>query len=72
MDQYAQELHKLFYKAYPRARQAGEQAQEFGHLVLAYQFTAGLLPSLRSKVAGVEGSFEQLLVKARFEEAKLR
>jgi len=40
--------------------------------VLAYQFTAGLLPTLCSKVAGVEGNFEQLLVKACFEEAKLR
>ena len=58
--------------AYPRTRQAGEQAQKFGRSVLAYQFTAGLLPSLRSKVADAEGSFEQLLVKARFEEAKLR
>ena len=57
-------------------------AEEFGRsvlarvlyyllLVLAYQFTAGLLPTLRSKVAGVESSFEQLLVKASFEEAKL-
>jgi len=72
VDQYAQELRKLFYKAYPRAKQASEQAEEFGRSVLAYQFTAGLLPTLRSKVAGVEGNFEQLLVKARFEEAKLR
>ena len=71
MDQYAQELHKLFYKAYPRENQASEQAEEFGRSVLAYQFTTGLLPTLRSKGAGVEGSFEQLLVKARFEEAKL-
>jgi len=40
--------------------------------VLADQFTAGLLPTLRSMVAEVEGNFEQLLVKARFEEAKVR
>ena len=33
---------------------------------------AGLTPVLQTKMAGVEGSFEQLLVKARFEEAKIR
>ena len=40
--------------------------------MLAYQFVAGLVPALRLKVAGVEGNFDQLLVKARFEEEKLR
>jgi len=39
--------------------------------VLADQFTAGLLPTLRSTVAGVKGNSERLLVKARFEEAKV-
>lgn len=43
-----------------------------GHSVLSSQFVAGLLPSLKTKVAGVEGDFDQLLVKARFEEAKLK
>ena len=41
-----------------------------GRAVLAYQFVAGLTPVLRTKVAGMEGSFEQLLVKAQFEKAK--
>ena len=40
--------------------------------MLAYQFVAGLTPALRTKIAGVEGNFDQLLVKARFEEAKIR
>ena len=40
--------------------------------MLAYQFGAGLTPVLRTKVAGIEGSFEHLLVKARFKEAKIR
>ena len=40
--------------------------------MLVYQFVAGLTPALRTKVAGVEGNFDQLLVKARFEEAKIR
>ena len=33
---------------------------------------AGLIPALKSKVTGTEGGFEELLIKARFEEAKLR
>ncbi len=40
--------------------------------VLANQFVVGLIPELKRKVAGTEGNFEQLLTKARFEEAKLR
>ena len=72
VDHYAQELRKLFYKAYPRAGLDGGDTEGMGRAVLAYQFVAGLTPVLRTKVAGVEGSFEQLLVKARFEEAKIR
>ena len=37
---------------------------------MSYHFVAGLKPNLKSKLAGVEGTFDQLLVKARFEEAK--
>ena len=72
MDQYAQELHKLFYEAYPRVKQSSIHAEEFGWSVLAYQFTASLLPNLHFKVAGVDSTLEQLLVKACFEETKLR
>ena len=38
--------------------------------MLAYQFVAGLIPALHTKTAGVEGNFDQLLVKARFEKAR--
>ena len=72
MDQYAQELRKLFYRAYPRTNQATEEVEGFGRSVLAYQFVAGLKRNLQSKVAGVEGDLEQLSLKARFEEAKIR
>ena len=72
VDHYAQELRKLFYKAYPRAGQDNGEAEGFGRAVLAYQFVVGLTPVLRTKVAGVEGSLEHLLVKARFKEAKIR
>ena len=40
--------------------------------VLAYQFVAGLRTELQSKVAGTDGDFDALVVKARFEEAKAR
>ena len=40
--------------------------------MLTYQFVASLKPEIRLKVAGNEGNFEQLLMKARLEEAKLR
>ena len=72
VDQYAQDLRKLFYRAYPRASQATEAAEGLGRSVLAYQFVAGLKKNLQSKVAGVEGDFDQLLLRARFEEAKIR
>ena len=46
--------------------------ETMGRTVLTSQFVARLLPELKSNVAGSEGDFERLLVKARFEEDKLR
>ena len=43
-----------------------------GHSVLTYQFITGLRPDIKIKLAGVEGTFEQLLAKAQLEVAKLR
>ena len=43
-----------------------------GRSVLAYPFIAGLLPHLKAKIAGQEGTFEELLTKTRFEEARHR
>ena len=43
-----------------------------GRSVLAYQFVAGLLPKIKLKLAGTDGSMDELLVKVRFQEAKLR
>ena len=40
--------------------------------MLANQFAVGLRQKIKIKVAGIEGNFEQLLAKAKFEEAKLR
>ena len=72
VDAYAQDLRRLFYRAYPRVQQGAQETEDFGRSVLSYQFVAGLLPALRLKVAGIEGTFDQLLTRARFEEAKRR
>lgn len=72
VDDYAQDLRRLFYRAYPKAQQGSSEAEEMGRSVLSSQFVAGLLPEIKRKVAGVEGNVEQLLTRARFEEAKLK
>ena len=46
--------------------------EDISKSILCNQFVAGLLPGIKIKVAGTKGSFETLLTKARFEEAKLR
>ena len=70
VDEYAQDVRCLFYLAYPWAQQGTQETENLARTVLAYQFVAGLKPNLKSKLAGVEGTFDQLLVKARFEETK--
>ena len=70
VDEYAQALKKLYKKAYSTVLRGGAEAEKMGQTVLANQFVAGLRSDLKTKVVGTEGNFEQLLVKARFEEAK--
>ena len=72
VDEYAQDLRRLFRKAYGKAQQGSQEAEKMGRSVLAYQFVAGLCQKLKAKIAGSEGNFEQLLTRARFEEAKFR
>ena len=72
VDDYAQGLRKLFYKAYPQAIQGTIDLEDISKSILCNQFVAGLLPDIKIKVAGTEGTFETLLTKARFEEAKFR
>ena len=43
-----------------------------GRAVLANQFLAGLHPELKGKLVEQEGTFDQLLARDRFEEAKMR
>ena len=49
---------RRFYKAYPTVQRGTREAEEMGQLVLANQFVAGLLPELKTKVAGSEGKLE--------------
>ena len=72
VDQYAQDLRILFHKAYLCIQQGIQEAESLGYSVLTGQFVSGLCSGIRSRVIGIEGSFEQLLSRARFEEAKLR
>lgn len=68
----AQDLKQLFFKAYLCSRQGSKEAEEMGRTVLTCQFVTGLFPSIKEKLIGHEGSFEELLSKARFEEVKQR
>ena len=70
VDTFPQELRPLFQKAYPPAQKGSEEAETMGHAVLTNQFISGLRPELKSKLAGHQGSFDQLLARARFKEAK--
>ncbi len=72
VDSYAQSLRALFYRAYPHTTQGSSEAETMGQSVLTYQFVAGLRPEIKAKVVGSDGDFEELLVKARFQEAKIR
>ena len=72
VDNFAQDMRRLFQKAYPTTARGSQEAKEMGQSVLANQFVAGLLSELKVKVAGTEGNLKKLLTKARFEEAKLR
>ena len=69
-DDFAEELKRLFAKAYDGRSRGTPEAESMGETILANQFVAGLLPGLKSKLVGSEGTLGQLLAKARFEEAK--
>ena len=70
MDDYAQELRKLHSKAY--ATYANPEAEKEGQMVLVNQFISGLRHELQSKVVGMEGNMDAVVLKARFEEAKAK
>jgi len=67
----AQELCTLFYRAYLQVQQGTLETEQMASTMLANQFAVGLKQEIKVKVAGIEGTFEQLLSLAKFEEAKL-
>ena len=71
VDDFVQELRKLHTKAYSPATRLNPEAEKVGQIVLVNQFISGLRTELQSKVVGVEGSMDELVLKARFEEAKI-
>ena len=72
VEQFAQDLQKLFNQAYARAAREGPEAEKLARTLLTNQFIAGLHSELKRKLIGVEGDLEELILKARFEEAKGR
>ena len=72
VDAYAQELRTPFHKAYPSVQQGTRETEALGQTILTNQFVVGLLPEIKAKIVGSEGDFNQLLLKAKFEDVKLR
>ena len=72
VDDFAQDLRRLFYRAYPRTQQGSPEAEDMGKTVLVNQFVNGLFPELKTKVTGKDGTLDKILTIARFEEAKLK
>lgn len=72
VDDFAQELRKLHSKAYSATMGGNPEAEKVGQIVLVNQFVSGLRSELQAKVVGVEGGMEEIVTKARFEEAKLK
>ena len=70
VDDFSQELRKLYSKAYSAVTRGTPEAEKVGQTVLVSQFVAGLRPELQVKVVGMDGTMDQLVLKARFEEEK--
>ena len=66
IEQFAQDLLRLLHKGYSKDQQGSREAEMMGRSVLAYQFVACLCQKIKTKIAGNEGNFEQLLTQARF------
>lgn len=71
VEHFIQGLRKLFNRAYAQATHEGPQAERMGQILLANQFVAGLRLELKRKLIGVDGTLEELVLKAPFEEAKV-
>ena len=69
LDEYAQDLRKLFHRAYS-GLQVGGEAEKMGKSLLSSQFIAGLSDKLKTKMVGRAGVFEEPLAQAHFEEVR--
>ena len=56
VEDYAQDLSRLYQKAYIQANQSSQETETMGKAVLVYQF---VLPEIQVKVAGIEETFDQ-------------
>ena len=54
MEEYAQDLNRLYQRAYLCSERGSADVERMGQTVLAHQFAAGLKPEIRVKVAGHE------------------
>ena len=63
-------LKVLISQSLPASATRRRSGGSIGRSVLVSQLIAGLKPVLKTKVAGIEGNFNEILVKARFKEAK--
>lgn len=54
-----------------QAQQGTQETEQMVCMVLANQFAVVLRQEVKIKVDGIEGNFEQLLAKVKFEETKL-
>ena len=72
VDDIVQELCWIHSQAYSAAISGCPEAEKVGQIVLVNQFVSGHRSELQAKVVGVEGSKDELVTKARFEEAKLK
>ena len=70
VDDFAQDLWRLYSQAYAGFTRGTPEAEKVGQTVLASQFVAGLHPSLQAKIVGMDGDMDQLVLKVCFEEAK--
>lgn len=67
VDDFAQQMVQLFGRVFPEFVQTDS---EDGKQVLTNAFVSGLVPHIHARLAGADGTFEELLLRARFEEAK--
>ena len=67
VDDFAQDLQRLYSQAYAGVTRGTPEAEKVEQTVLASQFVAGLRPNLQDNIVGM---VDQLVLKARFEEAR--